>query len=78
MGVKFRRQHPIGNFFADFCCPERGLVIELDGAHHFDQAEADASRTAYLEARGYKVLRFWDNEVLTKLDEVVLAIANAL
>jgi very-short-patch-repair endonuclease len=60
---KFRRQHPIGPFIADFCCPSRRLVIELDGGQHGDDSGRDRRRTLFLEAQGYRVIRFWDNEL---------------
>lgn len=65
-GLKFRRQHPVGNFVVDFVCLEKKLVIELDGGQHAEQdkKEYDTKRDAWLEGEGYKVLRFWDNEVL--------------
>jgi very-short-patch-repair endonuclease len=62
-GVHFRRQHAIGHYIVDFCSPARKLVIELDGGQHLEQEGYDARRTAFLESRGYKVLRFWDHEV---------------
>lgn len=77
-GAKFRRQHPIGPFIADFCCPERGLVVELDGGQHASQQEADARRSEYLRGHGYRVLRFWDHEVLREPDAVLARIAEAL
>lgn len=61
-GLKFRRQHPIGPFIADFACSARMLVVELDGSQH--SLEVDANRTRFLEARGWRVLRFWNFEVL--------------
>ena len=70
-GVKFRRQHPIGLFVADFCCVERGLVIELDGGQHAEQVDADRRRSAFLAGRGYRVLRFWDNDVMEDTDAVL-------
>jgi len=76
--AKFRRQHPIGRFIADFCCPERGLVVELDGGQHAAQAEADRRRTAFLIQHGYRVLRFWDNEVMENIEAVLQRIAEAL
>ncbi len=77
-GAKFRRQHPVGPFIADFCCPERELVVELDGGQHATRVEADRERTAYLMERGYKVLRFWDNEVICQMDAVMQRIAGAV
>ena len=53
-GVKFRRQHPIGPFIVDFCCFEKGLVVELDGGHHAERNAADKRRTGFLERRGYR------------------------
>ena len=70
-GAKFRRQHPIGRFITDFCSLERGLVIELDGGQHAEQVEADRRRSAFLAGRGYRVLRFWDNDVLEDTDAVL-------
>jgi very-short-patch-repair endonuclease len=63
-GVKFRRQHPIGPYFADFACLSRKLIIEIDGEHHAFQVEADTRRTAAMEKEGWRVLRFWANEVV--------------
>jgi very-short-patch-repair endonuclease len=63
-GYKFRRQHPIGPYFADFARPSRKLVIEIDGEQHTFQVEADARRTAFLEGQGWRVIRFWAREVL--------------
>jgi len=77
-GAKFRRQHPIGRYVADFVCPERGLVIELDGSQHLAGAEQDRRRTEQLARHGYRVVRFWDNEVLLRTDSVVAAILDAL
>jgi len=62
-GGKFRRQHPIGRRVVDFACPERKLAIELDGGQHALRAEADARRSVELVQRGYRVIRFWNNEV---------------
>ena len=77
-GKRFRRQHPIGPFIADFACPEDGLVIELDGGQHVERKEQDAARTQWLAARGYRVFRFWNNDVLTQTDAVVEVIAAAM
>jgi very-short-patch-repair endonuclease len=73
-GLKFRRQHPVPPYVADFCCIELKLVIELDGGQH--TAEADRLRTLRLEAQGCSVLRFWDNDVLSNIESVVEAIWN--
>jgi very-short-patch-repair endonuclease len=75
---RFKRQFPIGNFIADFACPQSKIVIELDGGHHADQMAKDDWRTRLIEQRGFRVIRFWDNEVLTDIDGVVDRIAAAL
>ena len=76
-GAKFRRQQPIGPFIADFVCQEQRLIVEADGGQHAD-SNSDASRTTFLESRGYRVLRFWNNDILESLDGVARAIAAAL
>jgi very-short-patch-repair endonuclease len=70
-GVQFRRQHAIGNYIVDFCSPRRKLIIELDGSQHLDQVEDDSERTKYLEAKGYRILRFWNNDVMNEIDAVL-------
>ncbi|HEY6896535.1 MAG TPA: endonuclease domain-containing protein [Rhodocyclaceae bacterium] len=77
-GHKFRRQHPIGPYFADFVCIERQLIIEADGGQHAAQADYDERRSAFLQAQGFRVLRFWDNDVLTNMDGVLEVIRLAL
>jgi adenine-specific DNA-methyltransferase len=79
-GAKFRRNHPIDNFFADFCCLKSRLVIELDGGQHADEAQAayDRRRTAYLRSRGFSVMRFWNEEVLKEPERVLEQIYEAL
>jgi very-short-patch-repair endonuclease len=67
-GFRFRRQHPLGPFIVDFVCLERKLVIELDGGQHATQTEEDARRTAWLNERGYRVYRLWNNEAFTDWD----------
>src|SRR4026208_1797060 len=69
-GVQFRRQHAIGNYIVDFCSSRRKLIIELDGSQHLDQAEYDSERTTYLESKGYRVLRFWNNDVMKDIETV--------
>lgn len=78
LGVSFRRQHAIGPYIADFCCVKKKLIIEVDGSQHLEQVEYDEQRTKYLESLGYKVIRFWNNEVMKDLDGVIRAIWNAL
>jgi very-short-patch-repair endonuclease len=70
LGVKFRRQHAIGQFVIDFYCAAARLVVEVDGESHDGRDEDDAARTQYLEAHGLRVLRFSNEEVLLRLDEV--------
>ena len=76
--VKVRRQHPIGAYIADFAIPAHKLVIELDGGQHASTNEADALRTEALNVRGYRVIRFWNNEVIGNLEGVLQVIAQAL
>jgi very-short-patch-repair endonuclease len=78
LGVNFRRQHAIGNYIADFCSPKVKLIIELDGSQHQEQEEYDAERTQYLNSKGYRVLRFWNNEVMKEIEAVISAIEQAL
>ena len=69
-GLKFRRQQPIGNYVVDFICLEKSLVIEADGGQHADNTK-DEERDAWLTSEGFKVLRFWNNEVLTNMEGVL-------
>jgi very-short-patch-repair endonuclease len=77
-GFRFRRQYPIGPFITDFCCFEQRLVVELDGGQHAEQTEADQRRADLLTRHGYRVFRFWDNEVMQNIDGVLQRIAEAL
>ncbi len=77
-GYKFRRQHPIGPFIVDFLCQEAWLIVELDGGQHALQLEEDRSRTAYLEKRGFRVVRFWNNQVLSEIESVLTVILGLL
>src|SRR5687768_6084269 len=70
-GYHFRRQVPIGPFIADFASLNPAIVIELDGGQHALQKNYDAKRDAFLRTQGFKVLRFWDNDVLTHTDSVL-------
>ena len=76
-GLKFRRQHPVGRFVADFYCAQHRLIVELDGAVHQMQGEYDALRTEELERDGYRVIRFTDNQVERDLEWVLERIAEA-
>jgi very-short-patch-repair endonuclease len=73
LGLKFRRQHPSGNYFADFACIEIGLIVELDGGQHGEDKNAgyDERRTGELRAMGFQVLRFWNNDVLNETTAVL-------
>ncbi len=75
---KFRRQHPIGKFIVDFVCLEKKLIVEVDGGQHAQNLEADAKRTEYLRQKGYRILRFWNNEVLQETESVLNSILLAL
>lgn len=75
---KFRRQHPIGQYIVDFACIEKKLVIELDGGQHQEQAVYDAQRTAFIETQGWRVLRFWNHEVMGSLAGVLAKIVEEL
>ena len=77
LGVKFRRQVPIGRHVVDFACLSHFVVIEIDGGQHADCAD-DVARDAFLDAEGFKVLRFWNNEVLQQRDAVLEVIGLAL
>ena len=73
-GYKFRRQHPLGRFVVDFACLEHRLIVEADGGQHAD-SDDDRRRTAWLERRGWRVVRFWNNDILANpagVEEVVL------
>ena len=78
LGLKFRRQHPIGPFVVDFCCLESRVILELDGGQHISAHCYDRKRSQYLEQEGYRVLRFWDNEVLREVDAVFAKIDSVL
>lgn len=77
-GAKFRRQHPLGPFVCDFICLEAGLVVELDGSQHVDQDLYDARRDAFLKAKGFRVVRFWNADVLARPESVLETIFAAL
>jgi len=78
LGVNFRRQHAIGNFIPDFVCIKKKLILELDGSQHLEQVEYDTQRTKYFETLGYKVVRFWNNQIMNDINGVIKAIQFAL
>ena len=77
MGWKFRRQHPVGPYIADFACVEGRLIVELDGSQHLSDP-MDCARTSQLESHGYRVLRFWDNDALANTSAVLAVIYDVL
>ncbi|GLQ94797.1 endonuclease domain-containing protein [Dyella acidisoli] len=77
-GYRFRRQHEIDRYIVDFVCSDARLIVELDGGQHAEQMQEDAYRTQRLETLGYRVLRFWNNDVLTNTYAVLEVILEAL
>ena len=79
-GAKFRRQVPIGPYIVDFACLSSRIVIELDGGQHAEREHSrrDKRRDRFLEAKGFRVLRFWDNDVFTDMDGILSVIRDAL
>ena len=70
-GFRFRRQRPIGPYIVDFVCLEASLIIEVDGGQHAEQISKDEVRTRFLEKEGFRVIRFWNNDVLANTDGVL-------
>lgn len=77
MGLKFKRQKPMGRYIVDFVCVERRLIIELDGGQHAERMAYDQQRDTWLRNQGYRVLRFWNNEVTQQLEGVLEMIRSA-
>ena len=77
-GVNFRRQHAIGKYIVDFCSLKKKLVIELDGSQHLEQEEYDQERTLYLKSEGYRVIRFWNDQVMSDMEGVIKTIMYAV
>jgi len=77
-GLRFRRQHPIGDYIADFCCPQKKVVIELDGGYHHATKQADAERDAFLKQRGFRVFHFTNDHVFDRIDWLLQTIASEL
>jgi very-short-patch-repair endonuclease len=78
LSAKFRRQHVIGPFIVDFCCPACRLVVEVDGGQHALQKEADQVRHDFLVRQGYRVIRFWNHEVLQNTERVLESIVDVV
>ncbi len=78
MGLKFKRQKPMGRYVVDFVCMERRLIIELDGGQHAERASYDKIRDEWLRTQGYTVLRFWNNDVMQQLENVLEQIRSTL
>ena len=76
--AKFRRQVPIGPYVVDFLCLSAALVVELDGGQHSERVDHDEARTRFLEARGFRVVRFWNDEVMGNTEGVLSVIARYL
>lgn len=77
-GHKFRPQRPIGPYVCDFVCLSAAIVVELDGSQHVEHADYDADRDAFLKAKGFQVLRFWNHDVLLRTESVLETIYEAL
>lgn len=75
--IHFRRQHAIGPYIVDFCTVQRKLIIEIDGSQHNEQKEYDAERTAFLNQKGYRVIRFWNHEIENNIETVLETILRA-
>ncbi len=78
LGVKFRRQHPVGNYIADFACLDPRLIVELDGSQHGEQREYDEGRDAFLKSQGFVVLRFPTDQPFVNIDGVLSVIAREI
>ncbi len=78
LGVKFRRQHGIGPYIADFYCKEKNLIIELDGAQHGNEKEYDKERDDHIKTLGIKVLRFWNSEINKNIEDVLIKIKEEI
>jgi len=75
---KFRRQQPIGKYIVDFACLEKRLIIEVDGGQHDESGPQDFNRDSWLTSQGYRILRFWNNQIFNELDAVKETIFNTL
>ena len=76
LGLKFRRQEPIGKYIVDFVCHEKKIIIELDGGQHSEHEEKDQKRDEWFRSEGFKILRLWNNDVLSQTEEILEIIAK--
>lgn len=77
-GYKFRRQHPVGGYVVDFVCLERKIIVEIDGGQHTEHLAYDSRRSGELRSRGFRIVRFWNHEVLNDIDAVLEVIRGEL
>jgi len=77
-GLRFRRQHPVGHFITDFCCPSKKLIIELDGEYHANTRQEDKDRQDVLQKHGFRVLRFTNEHVFDRMEWILQTIADEL
>ena len=77
-GWKFKRQYPVGPHIVDFICVDKNVVIEVDGGQHAENEDSDLQRSAFLNKMGYRVFRFWNNQVLQETEAVLEAILAIL
>ena len=77
-GAKFRRQYPIAGYVADFASPDLRLVVELDGGQHLQRRECDEQRSRRMACNGYRILRFWNDDVLLRTDDVLAEIVRMI
>jgi len=78
LGIGFRRQHAIGHFVVDFCAPSEKIIIKVDGNQHLDKNDYDLARMDFLSTKGYRVLRFWNNEIIHNIQSVIERIFRAI
>ena len=78
LGCKFRRQVPIGKYIVDFLCEDPPIIIELDGGQHMEQERYDQTRTNWLQANGFLVLRFWNNDIAENLEGVLESLFSTI
>jgi very-short-patch-repair endonuclease len=78
LGIGFRRQHAIGPYVVDFCAPSVNLIVEVDGSQHLDFSDYEIDRAQFLSANGYRILRFWNNEITNDIQSVIVKIIQTI